>query len=245
HGNIAIVGAAGCGKTSALEHLASALPPDHRVTLLDEPERNHLVETPGCLVVYTSRGCFPDVSHRAVYGLTPWDQDDLIEYLLSMHRPRCAAVMARVRADDHLLLDGLAELWAIALNRLAAEDGIPDVRHALHRHLEEHLSDTDLLERARSACLNVAVTPELSLADAVMEIARPGFAESLIRLLRHSPIHQLLASERIAADLYGAADCDYLAKRLPRELVEATGRLIAADSRALAHLHALLAGPPW
>src|SRR5262249_45350213 len=153
------------------------------------------------LMVYTSCEYHPDMQHLAVYVLTTWDQDDLIEYLLSVHRPRCAAVMARVCADDHLLLDGLAELWTIALDRLAAEDAIPDVRRALHRHLEEHLTDTDLLERARSACLNVTVTPELSLADAVLEIARPGFADSLIRLLRHPPMQQLLASERIAADL--------------------------------------------
>jgi uncharacterized protein YjbI with pentapeptide repeats len=248
-GNIAILGAVGSGKTTALAQLAAMLPPDvfdEQVALLDEPARCQLADKPVRLVVYTACRCFPDVSHLAVYGLAPWNRDDLIEYLLTVHRPRCASVMARVCGDDRLLLGGLPELWRIVLDRLAAEDALPDVRRALHRHLEEHLTDTDLLERARSACLNVAVTPKLYLADAVREIVRLGFAESLIRLLRHPPMQQLLAGERIAADLHAEADCDYLAKRLPRELIEATGRLIAADGRrALAHLHALLAGPSW
>src|SRR5579884_1476055 len=115
----------------------------------------------------------------------------------------------------------------------------------MHRHLQAHLTDTDLLERAQSACLNVLITPRLSLTDSLMAIARPGFADSLIRVLRHPPLQRMLAAERIAADLHGEASCDYLVKRLPRELVEATGRRIAQDSRALEHLHALLAGPPW
>lgn len=89
------------------------------------------------------------------------------------------------------------------------------------------------------------MTPESSLADAVMALARPGFADSLIRVLRHPPMQRMLAAERIAADLHGEADCDYLAKRLTRDLVESAGRLIAADDLALEHLHALLAGPPW
>src|SRR5262249_41314955 len=122
---------------------------------------------------------------------------------------------------------------------------VPDVRHALHGHLQEHLTDTDLLERARSGCLNALVTPKLSLADAVTVIAKPGFARSLIRIMHHPPMQRMLAAERIATDLHGEADCDYLVKRLPRDLVEAAGRLIAEDSRALERLHELLAGPAW
>jgi uncharacterized protein YjbI with pentapeptide repeats len=247
-GNIAIVGEPGSGTTTALHHLAAILPPEvfeDQVALLDEPARCRLAGKPVRLVVYTARRCFPDISHLAVYRLTPWTQDDLVEYLLAVHRPRCASVMARVRAADHLLLDGLPELWRIVLDRLATDETLLDARRALHRHLQEHLTDTDLLERARSACLNVILTPKLSLSEAVVAIDRRGFADNLIRVLRHPPMQRMLAAERIAADLHGEADCDYLAKRLPRDLVEAAGRLIARDERALGHLLALLAGPTW
>jgi uncharacterized protein YjbI with pentapeptide repeats len=244
-GNIAIVGPTGSGKTTALTHLAATLPKSEHIVLLDGPKRNQLVETPGCLTIYTGIRPLPVGSHLAVYELAPWNQDDLIEYLLSVHRPRCASVLSRVRSEDHLLLDGLPELWRSVLDRLASDDSIPNVRRALHRHVEEHLSDTDLLERARSACLNVAVTKELALTDAVVEIARPGFADRLVRLLFYPAVQRILASERIAADLHGQADCDYLAKRLPRDLVHAAGHLIATDDRAVVRLHVLLAGPSW
>jgi uncharacterized protein YjbI with pentapeptide repeats len=250
-GIIAILGPVGSGKTTALRHLAATLPSFGDVALQDEPPSGEFVDQLAKaldgLVIYTTRSesLADRFEHLAMYRLSPWTQDDLIEYLLTVHRERIASVMARVCAADHLMLGGLPELWRIALDRLACDDSLPDVRHALHRHLQEHLTDTDLLERARSACLNVLITPSLSLADGVTTIAKPGFARSLIRALHHPPIQRMLAAERVAADLNGEGACDYLAKPLPRDLVEATGRLITEDKRALERLHILVAGPAW
>ena len=244
-GLVAILGLPGAGKTTALEHLAAVLPPDGRLRFLDNLDACPPgIVAPVRLVVYTAKTQRRQ-PHVAVYQLAPWTPDDLIEYLLAVHRPRCAAVMARVQPGDHGLLGGAPELWRAVLDRLAEDDALPDVRRALHRHLEAHLCDTDLLERARSGCLNQLLAPAAGFAIGLKELANPGFAVNLTHLLQNHAVQVLLASERIAADLHGEGDCDYLAKRLPRELVKASAGLVANDSRAVEHLHGLLAGPSW
>lgn len=244
-GLIALLGPRGSGKTTAVEHLAAVLPSAAGLLLLDDPDTaTAAVSAPVRLVVYTAQSERPE-PHLAIYRLAGWDKDDLIEYLLTVQRPHCAAVMARVQDDDHELLSGVPELWRALLDRLAEDATLPDVRRALHRHLEAHLYDTDLLERARSACLNATVAADTDLTNVLTQLARPGFAEGLIRVLRHPAAQVMLAAERIAAELRGDGACDCLANRLPRELVQSAAALVAQDAQAREHLYCLLEGPAW
>lgn len=254
-GCVILHGAPGSGKTTALQHLASIFPGDERLQLLDEPE--HVAASVLLIATVSSKSAFVLAQHLeflkaiglspilAQYQLAPWSRDDLIEYLLAAHRPLCASVMARVQPKDIPLLDGSPELWRVVLDQLAADPTLPGVRAALHHHLKQLLTDSDLLERARSVCLNaLAVTPA-GLADNLKALARPGFDRELLRVLRHPAAQLLLASERIAADLVEDGDCDCLARRLPRSLVHAVAALASEDSRALVRLQQLLAGPRW
>jgi uncharacterized protein YjbI with pentapeptide repeats len=243
-GVVAVLGPSGSGKTTALAHLAAVLPAGARVTLLDEPHPSATTLDRDILLVYAATRSHSADALRE-YNLTPWGSDDFLEYLLARHRPRCAAVMARLRPQDQAFLGGSPQLWSAFLDRLAADDSLPDARRALHRLLQEHLGDTDLLERARSACLNALVTPGADLAADARRLARPGFEAALVGLLGQEPVRVLLAAERVAADLHGEAACDYLAHALPRELVRVAASLCAADTEAREHLLRLLAGPRW
>jgi uncharacterized protein YjbI with pentapeptide repeats/energy-coupling factor transporter ATP-binding protein EcfA2 len=252
-GILAVLGPAGSGKTTALQHLAAVLPHPERVAFLDEPGLQNVFqlfmeERYGLAVLAASREqlvALTPIGLLATYRLAPWTEDDRIEYLLSVHRPRCASVMKRLGAADSSFPGGNPELWRIVLDRLAGDEALLDVRGALHQYLEAQLSDTDLLERARSACLNALLAPNADLPAVLEKLARPGFAGELIRALRHHPAQLLLAAERVAADLHGDGACDYLAKRLPRELVRSAAQFLAHDGRALDHLHRLLQGPSW
>jgi uncharacterized protein YjbI with pentapeptide repeats len=242
-GDVLVLGPPGSGKTTALRHLAAVFTSDDRVRFLDEPARTDpQIGLPGHLVVYAATAEHPRAAHLARYRLASWTDDDLIEFLLATHKSRCASVMSRIQTVDRVLLQGIPDLWQIALEGLAADESLADARSALHRHLEAHLRDTDLLERARSACLNALARQEPVTLD---KLAKPGFERGLLRVLRHEAVRLLLAAERVAADLHGDADADFLARRLPRELVEAAAALIANDRPAQEHLQHLLAGPDW
>jgi uncharacterized protein YjbI with pentapeptide repeats len=246
-GVVALVGPEGSGKTTALRHLAAVFGSSSALLLLDHDELDLVTIAAArdtALVVYAATAVAP-VAHREVFHLAPWGRDDWLEYLLAAHRPRCASVLARVCQADTLLLGGLPERWAAVLDRLAADESLPDARRALHRQLASFLCDTDLLERARSACLNALLVTDDVLNAQLMQLALPGFGPALVRTLRCPAARLLLAAERIGADLHGDAACDYLAHRLPRDLVKTAALLAKGDEAAREHLLRLLAGPAW
>jgi uncharacterized protein YjbI with pentapeptide repeats len=249
-GLIELSGPPGSGKTTALAHLAASLPPGSSVSLLDlpagcapgPPPPGRLTVVTACTDPFVQALGLPRL---ASYPLAGWGKDDFIEYLLATHPPRCASVLARVRTTDLFFLGGLPELWRVALDLLASDDALPDARAALHAHLASLLTDTDLLERGRSACLNAVLRPDPAFLQTVQGLARPGFGADLIRMLRHPGVQHMLAAERVTAELHEGADADFLACRLPRELVRCAATLLAGDGRALDHLRRLLEGPPW
>src|SRR5262245_54860845 len=118
-GLIAIVGPCGTGKTFALQHLAAVLPANARVAYFDCPHfEDANVEG---LWIYAAPLPLQAMPHVGVYHTAPWNRDDLIEYLLSRHRERCASVMRRVQLELDDPFQGIPELWATILDLLAGD----------------------------------------------------------------------------------------------------------------------------
>jgi uncharacterized protein YjbI with pentapeptide repeats len=241
---IALLGERGAGKTTALAHLAAVVRPSEDVALLDEPQLSAVLAGAGQRVIYTTRtfrGHVPGVT----LPLVLWCRDELIEYLLAVHADRCAAVMARLRPQDDALCAGLPDLWRPVLDALAREEAIPDARTALLRHIASYLVDADLLQRTRSACLSALVTAGGEGPGPLERLVQHGFPPELSRALRHRTVQEMLAADKIVADLDADGPCEYLALWLPRGLVTAVGGAIGRRRDGRRRLREMLAGPPW
>jgi uncharacterized protein YjbI with pentapeptide repeats len=254
-GAVAIVGGPGSGKTSALRHLETVLPPWADVRLLDEPEVDALVTSAANrLVVYTTQEVIP-AGHRAVYRLAHWTRDDRIEYLLKAHWSQCASVMGRLKeSGDEGFLGGIPELWTAVLDRMATDEAIGDVRTALGHELDERMRDGVLRRLVGALCVNairkqqavefgevLATRPEEGMSTRWLSGSLEG-DRALVRLLRHPPVQLLMAAGWMADDLIRRGPRDVLAGWLPRALVQETGRLIARSAEALETLNLLLGG---
>jgi uncharacterized protein YjbI with pentapeptide repeats len=242
-GIVVLLGEAGAGKTTALQHLAAVLRSRGNVVFLDEADIAGFASAgPNPLIIYAARSVQGDAPDAA-YRLVPWGDDDLIEYLLAVHKERCASVMARLRPGDRELCRELPELWRAALDQLAGDDTVPDVRAALRRHVAGYLQNAHLADRTRSACLWILTAEADEEPSILARLGKDGAAEGLLRVLRHRSIQLLLAAEKIAKVLGGDGDCVELSLRLPRDLVQATAVAIAGDEHCRDRLFRLLEGP--
>src|ERR1044071_5084864 len=94
-GVIAIYGPPGSGKTTALAHLAATIPAGVTLVDADQARLMHVADR-AVLFVYAAEAPL-HIRHLATYRLSPWSEDELIEYLLARHHEKCASVMKRIR----------------------------------------------------------------------------------------------------------------------------------------------------
>ena len=146
-GLVRIIGGPGSGKTTALRHLAAILPPWAlaHVRLFDRPSDHAEIvalEDADCHFVISAGSRLPPGLDQITYRLASWSQDDLIEYLLSVHQDQCASVMARLKvSDDFGFLQGIPELWTVVLDQMARDESVGDVRTALRCELAAWFND--------------------------------------------------------------------------------------------------------
>jgi uncharacterized protein YjbI with pentapeptide repeats len=244
-GMVWVTGGPGSGKTSALSHLLAVLP---SLTQVSRHDDWLLLYEPHKLVV----GCgIPGTAPKdalAVYEMAPWTEDELIEYMLSTCRDRCATVMRTCKeSEGNELLSGNPELWRAVLDLLAADDTIPTVKDALRRTLDLRLTDRSTRQRVSSWCLGVYQ----AFAAAKGNTAQLGakldwkFEDAWSNtdwgpLLWHAGVMLLLAAERFAAALRSTEPCLFLEYAFPKDVIDETAKLIRDDIRVLDRLKVVM-----
>ncbi len=238
-GAVEIVGGPGSGKSTALAHLAAVLCPGRAVLYLDQPIAG-AVDDAAVLqpVIYTTTNKLPDVADIR-FRLESWDEDALIEYLLTAHPDQCRSVMARIRdRPERHDLDGIPELWRIVLDRMAQDESARDLRAVLRSELAERLTDPDHRHFAQSRALaHLRGGRELQLH--YLGKPTPGRLDPRAeRLVRHRVFEVALATDRLIDSLEKRRRGPF--DRLPAELVRETALMVRDSPAAMNELHAML-----
>ncbi len=247
HGVVWLTGGLGSGKTTALAHLAAVLPPSSGVTLSDEidqpwPKSEWMSNLPDRLAIQCGAGG-TSPKNALAFQLAPWTDDELIEYLLAVHRDRCQSVMRRCGSpDDKQLLWGNPELWRRTLDALAADEGLATVRAGLQRVIQMQTPASEVRALASDWCLAVLSRDAATGASYRIELEKLCDFPSLLRLLAHIPVLLLLAAQRIADELRSERPCGFLKNPLLAALLEETAVLIREDTTALDRLRDILLG---
>ncbi len=232
HGAIAVTGPVGSGKSTALRHLAATASRTRRARLVDVvPSAFEVrIAAESELVVYAAPVAF-DIPHVAVFPLAPWEDDQIVEYLVAAHPSRCGSVMARVAAArDRRFLGTSPELWRPVLDAMSAEDELVSLRGALARCVDGLAGSRERVAAlAAAARRSVIGSDRDEMVAARMESARS--CPALARFLLHRPVRLLLAARWIAAELASPEGAlDVLDGRWPRDLVREVASIAGTDA---------------
>jgi uncharacterized protein YjbI with pentapeptide repeats len=236
-GRVCITGQSGSGKTTALEHLAACFGGAGHVCLLDGIEDAEEIRKgqPPRLIVYAADSPLP-VEHLAIFELSCWRDDDVIEYLLAAHKNRCASVLGRITAVDRQFLGGLPLIWVKALMGLARNEGCPDAATALWDYIRAELPSGLSLQAVNAECISLLT--ELRTNTALRVDA------TLSRLLNCRPVQLVVAINAIPALLAeGTTFQSAPILALPYDAIERIGVHCKNSPAALAHLERAMEGP--
>jgi uncharacterized protein YjbI with pentapeptide repeats len=217
-GTVQITGPAGSGKTTTLGHLAEVFA-GANICFLDNPEKAQILAAGNyAWIIYAVPFPYKDFPATAAFTLAPWSMDEVLEYLLAVHRERCASVMSRLLSHpDDGLLEGNAALWRITLDTLAEQETILNVRDAFHSYLGGMIPS----QESRLALGQLCVVQLLGGAFGPKDLKRikeQNALEAMGLINRQRPLQLILAVSQIMADIAKDAACNSFSYRFPRDL---------------------------
>jgi uncharacterized protein YjbI with pentapeptide repeats len=243
-GIVELIGPAGAGKSAALGHLAHIFGSDRRLHLADcpsGPASQLLVDlATDRLVVCTSFVFLEYLEGHQRWRLASWAQDEWIEYLLAVHHDQCASVMRRLQADpQRRSLGGVAGLWCVVLDRLAADETLGDLKSALRQELDAQLP-ADIRMLAGECSFAVLNRPAAVVWSGKRLLEVGELPPRTRALLRHEPVTLLLAAEYLIAQLRSATPGKVLRKRLSEGLVQEAAEHFRGDTSLSARLRKIV-----
>ena len=219
-GAIEIVGKAGSGKTTALQHLAAEAPKDRQIVWADDAKPEEVTSRMReCWVVYTSTAHMAQVTASS-FHLAGWGEDERIEYLLAKHPDKCQSVIVRLgAAPDRLEVGSSPMLWRIVLDEMANDESIRTLNDALRQRLTSGFPQgrgwglRSLWRRmlgltprghprrlAEEYCFACQMGYKLRAERILKELLRYSNVKGL-RLLRAVPVQTLMTAECVASRL--------------------------------------------
>ena len=196
-----IWGDPGAGKTTAVRFLEQQLRDDYLVTVTDgNAGRDAAVSSsqPGRIVVQNRlpNAGIPALGFNAEdlvnITLAPWQQDDIIEYLLHSGPDACKSVMRRLQSADISRLDRPAQITAMVLDAMVADERLTDPVATLRSLVDQRVPSAENRVRLGELCAQQSlVSPAVLTAASAMPDANPDTV-AMLDLLRFEPITRYL-----------------------------------------------------
>jgi uncharacterized protein YjbI with pentapeptide repeats len=231
-----VVGGPRSGKTTALCHLSALFAHDERFHFVDDTSVDAVEPTADRWVIAASG--FDPRRPGVHLALADWHQDELIEYLLTVHHDACGSVITRLGAARDW--SWTPELALIVLEGFAADESLADPAAAIVGHVRGQLSEDSHYRRARQYCLAAVRKMPKRTADEQRKLLRIGTPPQLWSLLSHELVQLALAAEQ-AQWAVSVRRWRVLKEQLPLRLVQQISELCRDDGPLIKQLNAILA----
>jgi uncharacterized protein YjbI with pentapeptide repeats len=239
-GAFEIVGGPGAGKSTALARLSAAFG-DAEVQFVDEPSIGEVIDSASQRrLIYVTRQPLPVAATSRV--LASWTDDEVLEYLQSVHPEKTASIMSRVVAmSERRRMHGSPQLWRLVLDTLAADETQSDFREIVASELLAKLPRKETTNVMRSAIAGL-LEWQLAAERSREALAATPTGREALGWLRHRIVQTLLAARLFPPTVEaGEEELVYLSGPWPRDLLAETGRQLAERPRARRALERILA----